>query len=61
LEREIWGSIQFMECDKNKVWEGREGKQKYFPKIIDEVDSLCKSREEKFTSCPNSTAFRKVK
>jgi len=24
LEREIWGSIQFIECDKNKVG-GREG------------------------------------
>jgi hypothetical protein len=34
LEREIWGSIQFMECDKNKVGEGGE---KYFLKIINEL------------------------
>jgi hypothetical protein len=39
-----------MECDKNKVGEGSEGKQsKYFPKVINELnsstvtDSLCNS------------------
>jgi hypothetical protein len=42
LEREIWGSIQFMECEKNKVVEGREGKQKYFPKMINELIKFTK-------------------
>jgi hypothetical protein len=41
LEKEIWGNIQFMECDKNKVGEGREGK-KYFPKIINELIKFIK-------------------
>jgi hypothetical protein len=37
-----------MECDKNKVGEGREGK-KYFPKLSmnSKTNSLSQSREEK--------------
>jgi hypothetical protein len=32
-----------MECDKNKVGEGREGKQnKYFPKVINELTKFTK-------------------
>jgi len=42
LEREIWGNIHFMEWDKNKVGEGRERKQKYFPKIINELIKFTK-------------------
>ena len=49
LDREIWRNIQFMECDKKK-W-GRGGK--YVPEIINGLTKL--------TSCPNSTASRKVK
>ena len=50
-----------MECDKNKVGEGREGKQKnIFEKLsMNSQNSLSKSREEKIHLVPKFDCISK--